>query len=35
MKVKLRPEHYLYLGKELQKAYNALKAKKEYVQDAE
>ena len=30
-----RPEHYAYLGKELHKAYVALKLKKRYVQDSE
>jgi dihydropteroate synthase len=29
---RLRPEHYLYLGRELQKAQQALEQKKKYVQ---
>jgi dihydropteroate synthase len=29
----LQPEHYMYLGRELQKVQEALEEKKKYVQD--
>ena len=31
----LRPEHYAYLGKELQKAFVCMQKKRKYVQDDE